>query len=124
MAASLNKVQLIGYVGQEPKIQSLSNGMKTATMSLATKERAYTTRNGVNVPERTDWHNLVAYYNIANVIESYVHKGSLLYIEGKLRTRSYEKDGSTHYVTEVIIDNMLLLDRQQPEQSVNNSNFS
>ena len=118
MAASLNKVQLIGYVGQEPKIQSLSNGMKTATMSLATKERAYTTRNGVDVP-----HNLVAYYNIANVIESYVHKGSLLYIEGKLRTSSYEKDGSTHYVTEVIIDNMLLLDRQQPEQSVNNSNF-
>lgn len=118
----MNKVQLIGYVGQEPKITTFNNGGKTATLSLATKERAYTTKGGVDVPERTEWHNVAAFNQLADIIEKYVHTGSLIYVEGKLKTRSYEKSGVTHYITEVIIDTMQMLDRQQSAENVNDSN--
>ena len=121
--ASLNKVQLIGFTGGEPRITTFTNGSKTATVSLATKERAYITKSGAEVPEKTDWHNIVAYNQLAEIFEKYVHKGSLLYVEGKLRTRSYEKNGTTHYITEVIIDTMQIIDRQQQAENVNESNW-
>lgn len=111
--ASLNKVQLIGYVGGEPKITTFDGGGKSAQFSLATTERAYTAKSGAQVPERTDWHNIVLYYSLADVAEKYVHKGTLLYVEGKLKTRSYEKQGETRYVTEVIVDNMQMLSKQE-----------
>lgn len=110
--ASLNKVQLIGYVGGEPKITAFEGGGKSAQFSLATTERAYTAKSGAQVPERTEWHNIVLYNGLADVAAQYVHKGTLLYVEGKLHTRSYTNQ-ETHYVTEVIVDNMQMLSKQE-----------
>ncbi len=107
---SLNKIMLIGNVGREPEIRYLDNGVAVATFSLATTERGYTLQNGTQVPERTDWHNIVLWRGLAEVAEKYVHKGDKLYIEGKIRTRSYDdQNGQKRYVTEVFAENMEML---------------
>lgn len=107
---SVNKVILIGNVGQEPDVRDLDNGTKVANFSLATSERGYTLKNGTQVPERTEWHNIVVWRGLAEVVEKYVAKGDKLYIEGKIRTRSYEdKQGVKRYVTEVYADNLEML---------------
>lgn len=81
-----------------------------ATFSLATSDRAYTLANGTQVPERTEWHNLVLWRGLAETAEKYVHKGDKLYIEGKIRTRSYDDQaGMKRYVTEIFVDNMEML---------------
>ena len=81
---SLNKVQLIGNVGKDPDVRYLDNGVAVATFSLATTDRAYTLANGTQVPERTEWHNIVLVERIgANGLKTYVRKGDKLYIEGK-----------------------------------------
>jgi single-strand DNA-binding protein len=78
---------------------------------LATTERGYTAKNGTQVPERTDWHNIVMWGGLAEIAHKYLHKGSKVYVEGKIRTRSYTKEGTTEtrYVTEVMVDNMEML---------------
>lgn len=114
--ASLNKVQLIGFTGGEPRITTYDGGGKSAQFSLATTERAYTAKSGAQIPERTEWHNIVLYNGLADVAERYIHKGSLIYVEGKLKTRSYEKQGATHYITEVIVDSLQMLSKQEPKQ--------
>ena len=86
---SLNKVQLIGNVGKDPEVRYLDSGVAVATFPLATTDRAYTLANGTQVPERTEWHNIVLWRGLAETAEKYVHKGDKLYIEGKIRTRSY-----------------------------------
>ena len=107
---SVNKIILIGNVGQEPDVRDLDNGTKVANFSLATSERGYTLKNGTQVPERTEWHNIVVWRGLAEVVEKYVAKGDKLYIEGKIRTRSYEdKQGVKRYVTEVYADNLEML---------------
>ena len=107
---SINKAILLGNVGADPKIQSTQNS-KAAQFSLATTERGYTLQNGTQVPERTEWHNLIAWGKTAEVIERYVHKGSKLYVEGKIKTRSYEDGhGRKCYVTEIHVDVLELLD--------------
>ena len=107
---SVNKIILIGNVGQEPDVRDLDNGTKVANFSLATSERGYTLKNGTQVPERTEWHNVVVWRGLAEVVEKYVAKGDKLYIEGKIRTRSYEdKQGVKRYVTEVYADNLEML---------------
>lgn len=99
---SLNKAILIGFVGKEPEVRAFDNGAKIATFSLATSDRGYTLANGTVVPERTEWHNIVARGNTVDFIEKWVKKGSFVYIEGKIRTRDYEtKDGVRKYVTEI-----------------------
>ena len=106
---SLNRVTLLGNVGKEPEIRDSQNG-KFATFSLATTDRAYTKKDGTQVPERTEWHNIVANGRIVETIEKYVTKGTKLYIEGKLRTRKYiARDNTEKYVTEIYLDNMELL---------------
>ena len=104
---SLNKVMLIGNVGTEPDIRYIENGVATATLSLATSTPGYTLPNGTQVPERTEWHRILLWRKLAEIVERYVHKGDKLYIEGQLRTRSYtDKQGKTRYVTEIWADNM------------------
>lgn len=102
---SLNKVILIGNVGKDPDVRYFDNGNALANFPLATSERGYKLANGTEVPERTEWHNIVTSRDRAQFVEKHVKKGSLLYVEGKIRTRNYEdKDGIKRYVTEVYAD--------------------
>ena len=110
---AVNKVILLGNVGKDPQIRD-GNGQKFATFSLATTDRAYTKRDGTQVPERTEWHSIVANGSIVQVIEKYVKAGAKLYIEGKLRTRKYTaRDNTERQVTEVYVDSMELLGSKQ-----------
>lgn len=107
---AINKVILLGNVGQDPRVKYFDTGSAVATFSLATTDRAYTLANGTQVPERTEWHNIVASNRLAEIIDKYVHKGDKLYLEGKIRTRSYsDQSGALRYITEVYIDNMEML---------------
>ncbi len=111
---SVNKVILIGNVGRDPEVRYLDNGVAVATLTLATSERGYTLQNGTQVPERTEWHNIVLWRGLAEVAEKYVHKGDKLYIEGKIRTRSYDdQNGVKRYVVEIFADNMEMLSARQ-----------
>ena len=101
---SVNKVILIGNVGKDPEVRYLDTGIAVASFPLATTDRAYTLSNGTQVPERTEWHNLVLWRGLAETAEKYVHKGDKLYVEGKIRTRSYDdQNGAKRYVTEIFV---------------------
>jgi len=102
----LNKVTLVGNVGQSPEIKDL-NGNKIAKFSLATSEK-YTNKGGEKI-NNTEWHNIVIFGKLAGVVEKYVKKGDKLYIEGKIKTNSYEKDGIKRYSTSIICNNMIML---------------
>lgn len=120
---AVNKVILLGNVGSDPEIRE-SNGGKFATFRLATTDKGYTKRDGTQVPERTEWHNIVANSNIVSVIENYVRKGTKLYIEGKLRTRKYTaRDNTERTVTEIYIDNLELLGGKPQEQNANQQRY-
>lgn len=120
---AVNKVILLGNVGSDPEIRE-SNGGKFATFRLATTDKGYTKRDGTQVPERTEWHSIVANSNIVGVIENYVRKGTKLYIEGKLRTRKYTaRDNTERTVTEIYIDNMELLGGKPQEQNANQQRY-
>lgn len=107
---SVNKVILIGNVGRDPEVRYLDSGIAVASLPLATTDRAYTLANGTQVPERTEWHNLVLWRGLAETAEKYVHKGDKLYVEGKIRTRSYDdQTGTKRYVTEIFVDSMEML---------------
>jgi single-strand DNA-binding protein len=107
---SVNKVILLGNVGKDPEVKYFDNQTAVASFSLATTERGYTLPNGTQVPDRTDWHNIIASNRIAKVVDQYVHKGDKLYIEGKLRTRSYtDKAGNQRYITEIYVDVLEML---------------
>jgi single-strand DNA-binding protein len=107
---SVNKVILIGNVGKDPDVRYLDNGVAVATFSLATTDRAYTLANGTQVPERTEWHNIVLWRGLAQTAEKYVRKGDKLYIEGKIRSRSYDdQNGIKRTIVEIFADNMEML---------------
>ena len=107
---SVNKVILIGNVGRDPEVRYLDSGIAVASLPLATTDRAYTLANGTQVPERTEWHNLVLWRGLAETAEKYVHKGDKLYVEGKIRTRSYDdQTGAKRYVTEIFVASMEML---------------
>ncbi len=113
---SVNKVILIGNVGKDPDIRYLDNNVCVANFPLATTDRAYTTRAGVQIPEKTEWHNIVLWRGLAEVAEKYVRKGTQLYIEGKIRTRSWvDQNNITRYTTEIYADNMELLGRKNDQ---------
>jgi single-strand DNA-binding protein len=104
---SLNKVILIGNAGKDPDVRYFDDRNAVANFTLATSERGYTLANGTEVPERTEWHNIVATRDRAQFAEKYVKKGSLLYVEGKIRTRNYDdKDGNKRYITEIFADRL------------------
>ena len=108
---SVNKVILVGNVGRDPEIRHLDKGVAVARFSLATTEN-YTSKTGEKV-SNTEWHNIVAWRGLADVMEKYVKKGSQLYIEGRLRTNTYEKDGVKHYNTEINADSIQLLGKRE-----------
>lgn len=114
---SLNKVQLIGNVGKDPEVRYLDNNVAVAAFPLATTERGYTLANGTQVPEQTEWHNIVLWRGLAEVADKYVHKGDKLYIEGKIRSRSYtDSKGIQRYRYEIFADNMEILSSKQVAQ--------
>ncbi|MBQ2024960.1 MAG: single-stranded DNA-binding protein [Paludibacteraceae bacterium] len=109
---SLNKVILIGNVGRDPEVRYVTDNVPVASFTLATTKRGYKTQDGKEVPEKTEWHNIVVWRGLAKVAEQYVKKGTQLYIEGELQTRNWEKDGVRHYTTEIIANDMQLLGRK------------
>ncbi len=110
----MNKVLLIGNVGKEPDVRYYEQDQAVASFPLATTERGYTLQNGTQVPDRTDWHNIVLYRGLAKVAEKYIHKGDKLYIEGRIRYRSYDdQKGMRRYVTEIRAENMEMLTPKQ-----------
>ena len=111
---SVNKVILLGRVGKDPLVTHVQ-GIKKVTFSLATYDRGYTKSDGTKVPERTEWHNLVA-WNKAELCEKYVRSGNLLYVEGKLKSRSWVgQDGVKHYITEIIVEELELFPKYQAQ---------
>lgn len=104
----LNKVQIIGRVGKDPEVRYSTNGDAIANFTVATSERYKDKQTGEAV-EKTEWHNVSAFRRLAEIIGEYVHKGSLIYIEGKIQTRKHEKDGVTHYATSIVASEMKML---------------
>ena len=115
----MNKVILKGNVGADPTITNFENGGKVAQFTLATTERGYTTKDGRQIPDVTDWHNIVVKQpGLAGVCEQHVKKGTPMLIVGKIRTRDYEDNaGQKRYITEIIIEEMELLGGKKPEQA-------
>lgn len=106
----MNKVMLIGNVGKDPDVRYYDADQAVAQVSLATTERGYVLDNGTQIPDRTDWHNLVFFRALAKYVEKYVRKGDKIYVEGKVRYRSYDdKSGKRRYVTEIYVDNLEML---------------
>ncbi|MBR3068365.1 MAG: single-stranded DNA-binding protein [Prevotella sp.] len=106
----MNKVMLIGNVGKEPEVRYVDQNQPVARITLATTERGYTLQNGTKVPDRTEWHNVILWRKLAEVVERYVHKGDKLYIEGRIHYTSYDdKQGKRQYYTEIWADNMEML---------------
>ena len=115
---SVNKVILLGYVGKDPEIKDFENG-KVAKMTIATTEKGYKLKSGKDVPDRTEWHNIMLWGGLAEVAEKYVRKGMQVYIEGKIQTRSWaDKEGITHYITEVVASDLQMLGKREEGATV------
>lgn len=117
MAGSVNKVILIGNLGKDPEVRHLENGVSVANFSIATSE-SYNDKNTGERKDITDWHNIVVWRGLAKVVEQYLKKGMKVYIEGKLKTRSWQdENNNTRYTTEVVADNMTMLTRANENTS-------
>lgn len=119
---SVNKVILVGNVGNDPEVKHLDQDVKVAKFRMATSE-TYRAKNGERVTS-TEWHNIVLWRGLAGVVEQYVKKGSRLFIEGKLTHRQYEKDGETKFFTEVVANNMVMLDSKDQSRNEKDSQES
>jgi single-strand DNA-binding protein len=125
--SGVNKVILVGRLGKDPEIRNLENGASVANFTMATSE-TYKDKTTGDRKEVTEWHNIVLWRGLADIAAKYLHKGDMIYVEGKLRTRSWEKEGVTRYTTEIIGDNMTMLSTQRSGNSgasapqYNNSN--
>jgi single-strand DNA-binding protein len=113
MAKSVNKVILLGNVGKDPEVRSTGGGTMVANLTLATSDRFQDTQG--NWQDRTEWHNLVAFKRTAEIIRDYVKKGSKLYVEGKIQTRSWDdkESGQKRYRTEIIVNDLSLLSARE-----------
>ncbi len=132
--SGVNKVILVGRLGKEPEVRNLENGAVVASFSIATSE-VFKDKTTGERRETTEWHNIVLWRGLAEIAQKYLHKGDMIYVEGKLKTRSWEKEGVTRYTTEIVGDNMTMLsgksggsgNTNSPEYSSsdksNNSNF-
>lgn len=117
--AGINKVILIGHMGKDPEVRALESGVKVATFSLATTE-SYKDKDG-NWQDQTEWHNIVAWRNQAESAEKYFKKGAQIYIEGKLRTRSWtDQNNQTRYITEIVAERLMMLGKREGSQPANN----
>lgn len=110
----MNKIILIGNVGKDPEVRTLDSGVPFAKFTLATNEK-YKDKNGTR-QTRTEWHNIVLWRGLAEMTEKYVKKGSTLYIEGKITNRSYEQNGITKYITEIVVNEMRVLGNKNSNQ--------
>ncbi len=120
--ASINKVILLGHVGKEPDVRYVDKGVCVAQVRLATSEPGYTLSGGTQVPERTEWHNVVFFRQLAETVEKYVHTGDCIYVEGKILSRSYDdKKGITRYITEVWADHMKFFGSARPKDAAPNT---
>ncbi|MFN4147787.1 MAG: single-stranded DNA-binding protein [Runella sp.] len=107
----LNKVTLIGNLGKDPDLQTLDGNVKVAKFPLATTEM-YKDKNGQSHSE-TEWHNIILWRNLAELAHNYLRKGSLVYIEGKIKTRTFDdRDGGKRYVTEIVAEQLIMLDKR------------
>jgi len=106
--SGVNKVILVGRLGKDPEVRNLENGASVANFTMATSE-SYKDKTTGDRKEVTEWHNIVVWRGLADIAAKYLHKGDMVYIEGKLRTRSWEKEGVTRYTTEIVGDNMTML---------------
>lgn len=120
--SGVNKVILIGHLVKDPEVRTLENGNKVVNFSLATSE-SYKDKNSGERVDKTEWHNIVLWKGLADIAERYLNKGSQIYLEGKLQTRSYEdKDGNTRYTTEIVGQQMTMLgSRSDSEGPIDNS---
>lgn len=115
--ASINQATVIGFVGDEPKTTTAQNGSTIASLSVATTDKGFTKQDGTKVEDKTEWHNIVAFGRLAEVIKNYVHKGASVYVQGKMRTRSYtDKNSINRYITEIVADTFQMLDRRPDYQ--------
>lgn len=112
--SGVNKVILVGRAGKDPEVRHLESGAMVANFSLATSEK-YKNKQGEKV-EETEWHNIVIWGKLAEIVEKHVHKGDMLYLEGKNKTRSWEKDNVTRYTTEVLCNSMQMLSSKNDSQ--------
>lgn len=123
MARGVNKVIIIGNLGQDPEVKYMPNGNAVANITLATSESWKDKNTGENV-EKTEWHRVVFFKRLAEIVGEYLHKGSKIYVEGKLQTRKWQdKNGADHYTTEIIAKEMQMLDSRQSGESAP-SNYS
>ncbi|MEI8116371.1 MAG: single-stranded DNA-binding protein [Flavobacteriia bacterium] len=123
MNGSVNKVILIGNLGKDPEVRRLENGSVVATFPLATSE-IYNDKQTGDRKEITDWHDIVLWRGLAEIAEKYIRKGSKVYIEGKLKKRSWQdKEGNTRYATEVVGDDLTILSRNDQSER-NNAPYS
>lgn len=113
----MNNVQLVGRVGQDPKVNEGENGRKVARVSLATTERGFTTKSGKKVEDRTEWHNLVFFGNICSVLENYVKTGALIGVKGSIHYSKWEDaDKNTRYMTEIWCSDLELLSKKESSE--------
>ncbi|HEX5168903.1 MAG TPA: single-stranded DNA-binding protein [Cyclobacteriaceae bacterium] len=106
--SGVNKVILVGRLGKDPEVRNLDSGVAVANFTLATSE-SYKDKTTGEKKEVTEWHNIVLWRGLAEIAQRYLHKGDMVFVEGKLRSRSWEKEGVTRYITEVVADNMTML---------------
>ena len=106
--AGVNKVILVGNLGKDPEVRHLESGVAVASFTLATSE-TYKDRNSGEKKTLTEWHNIVLWRGLAEVAEKYLNKGDQIYLEGRLRSRSWEGESGTRYITEIVGDNMVML---------------
>lgn len=121
MSSGVNKVILVGNLGRDPEIQSF-DGVKKASFSLATSE-SYKDKNNQKVIQ-TEWHNIVMWRGLAEIAEKYLHRGDMIYLEGKIKTRTYEENGNKRYFTDIVAENMTMLSgkREEENHAINGQN--
>lgn len=123
---SINKAIIVGNVGKDPEVRYIDTNVAVANFTVATTERGYTMQNGKEIPDRTEWHNIVAWRGLAELAEKYIRKGTQLYIEGKIQTRSWEREGVRRHTTEIYADTIQLLGKRpnsiEPLTNTSNAN--
>ncbi|MGI8587291.1 MAG: single-stranded DNA-binding protein [Chloroflexia bacterium] len=119
MSKTLNKVTLIGRLGKDPEMKYIPSGVAVTKFSLATNRYTKPQDGSTQGQEETDWHNIVAWDKLADTCNQYLHKGSLVYLEGRLQTRSWEQDGQKRYMTEIIASAMIMLDPKESDGTGN-----
>ena len=116
----MNKVMLIGNVGKDPEVRYVDYGQPVARLTMATTERGYTLQNGTRVPDRTEWHSVILWRRLAEIVERYVHKGDKLYVEGRIHYATYDdKQGERQHYTEIWADNLELLSPKATTEEAN-----